>query len=280
MLKKDEKIKEQAAAPEEAQQTVATVRRGLASAPRRYRVEIINLNTLSRVWSIGFKGLWAILAAIGAVAALVSLIAMIFMFTPLGKLLPGQLRGDVRAQYINAALTIDSLEQVTRTHNAYTANIIAILSDSLPDDNSQEVRQPSSAAVIDTLIVAGEAERRFARQFDEEQRFNLSVLSPIAAEGMIFETPCDSEAGVGSVTAVYRGSVIAIYRDVDGYASIVMQHPGDFISIYGDMEQIYIERGDKVSAGQRIGYCVAARPLQFELWHGGARLNPHDYISY
>lgn len=201
------------------------------------------------------------------------------MFTPLGRFLPGHLRGDLRARYTDMALHVDSLERIVREQRDYTANIVAIFSDSLPERPLQDVRQPSGSAVVDSLISAGDAERRFVRQFEEEQRFNLSVLSPIAAEGMIFESPSENDTGVGPVSAVYRGTVVAVFTDTDGRSSLVIQHPGDFISVYGDVVDTYVGRGDKVVAGQRIGNTEPGRPLAFELWHGGTRLDPAIYIS-
>ena len=102
-------------------------KRRMPRARRRWRVEIINENTLSRLWSLRLSGIKVWLAGTAVVAAIASLIAMIFMFTPLGKLLPGQLRGDLRAGYLEAALRIDSLQRVTRDQEAFTRNIMAIL---------------------------------------------------------------------------------------------------------------------------------------------------------
>lgn len=248
-------------------------------ARRRYRVELINGNTLSRVFSLQFEGFKAILAGVAVIAAMASLVAVIFMFTPLSQLIPGRLRGDLRSQYIETALRVDSLEHVSRANSAYMANIQAILSDSLPEQVIPDMRQPS--AVVDSLVSAGDAERRFVKQFEEEQRFNVSVLSPIAAEGMIFLAPTETDAGVGPVSAVYRGSVIAVYTDPrHGLSSVIVQHPNDFISTYTDLKDVYVERGDKVIAGQRIGSADAVSPMSLELWHSGLKLDPTLYIAY
>lgn len=61
---------------------------------RRFRVEIINENTLERSWSLRLSGIRVVVAAVVVLAAIASLITMIFMFTPVGTLLPGQLKGD------------------------------------------------------------------------------------------------------------------------------------------------------------------------------------------
>ncbi len=246
---------------------------------RRWRVEIINENTLSRTWSLRLSGVKAWLAGTAVVAAIASLIAIIFMFTPLGKLLPGQLKGDLRAHYLNAAVRIDSLQRVSREQEAYMRNIIGILTDSLPHPAQSKDKQAQNGVIVDSLVTATEAERRFVKQFEEEERFNLSVLSPIAAEGMIFEAPSATEDGIGPASAVYRGTVISV-SDNAGRHSAVVQHPNDFISVYSNLTDIYVSKGDKISAGQRIGVATASSPLHFELWHGGSSLDPSLYISY
>ena len=145
--------------------------------------------------------------------------------------------------------------------------------------------------------MATEAERQFVRSYEEEERFNLSVLSPIAAEGMIFTSPVTSSTSIepmpsqspgvrikgGSnlpVAAVYRGSVIAVNPQPDGTTSVILQHPNDFISIYSGLDDVFVGKGKKVAAGQRIGHSQGKTPVVFELWHNGTALNPEDYISF
>ena len=251
-----------------------------ARAQRRFRVEIINENTLERVFAARFRGVRVLLAALGAAAALASLVAVIFMFTPLGKLLPGQLRGDLRGRYVEMALRVDSLEMEARRQHAYMSNIMDILTDSVPTAAPADGLQPKASAMVDTLLRAGEAEQRFVKQFDADSRFDLSVLSPIAGEGMIFVSPMSTDTGAGPASAVYRGTVVAVTTADNGLSTVVVQHPGEFISVYADLAEVYVDRGDKVVGGQRIGLATPARPLLFELWHSGVRLDPAKYIPY
>ena len=249
-------------------------------ARRRYRMEVINENTLGRIFSLKLSRTKAVIVAVAAVAATISLVAVVFTFTPIGNFLPGQLKGNLREQYLETALRIDSLERITREQNAYTRNIVNILSDNIDSTNISTSESLLTDLSIDSLITSSEDERRFVRQFEEAERFNLSVLSPIAAEGMIFEAPTDSDEGIGEISSVYRGTVIGISTDFNGTLSITIQHPNDFISVYNNLEQTYVEKGSKVTIGQRIGRTKKSKPLSFELWHSGSLLNPSHYISY
>ncbi len=247
---------------------------------RRYRLEVVNENTLARSWSVRLTGWRAVLAAVAAVAAIGSLIAVVFMFTPLGRLLPGHLRGSERSDYLAMALQLDSLQRAADINGAYAANLHAILTDSTaPAPVAGAAATQLTAA--DSLLEAGAAEADFVRRFDEDRRFNLSVLSPIAAEGMNFEAPSTAPGAAGPVAAVYRGTVIRETENpLTGMTDIVVQHPNDFLSVYTGLAEAYVAAGQKVSAGQRIGLSTNGQQWLFELWHAGSKLDAAKYINY
>ncbi len=70
---------------------------------------------------------------------------------------------------------------------------------------------------------------------------------------MIFEAPTATDAGTGNVCAIYRGTVIALDYGSNGLGVIAIQHPNDFISVYSNLSDTYVEKGAKILAGQRIG---------------------------
>lgn len=247
--------------------------RRVPRAPRRWRVDIVNENTLSRVIRVRFTGIRAYLALLASIAAVASLVIVFFTFTPVGKWIWGE--RSLRDRYVEMSLRLDSINNIASIHHAYAANIAAILNDSVVVDSVASEMLP---ALSDTLMAASEAERQFVEKFESERRFNLSVLSPIAAEGMIFESPVARVGEGGPVMSVYRGTVIGQYVSPDGLYTIVVQHPNDFISSYGGLNNIYVSKGAKVIAGQRIG--AAENEPVFELWRNGASLDPTKYIQF
>lgn len=260
--------------------------------PGRYRLDFIKENTFNRIWTVRMTRGKVWLASITFIASVCALILVIVLFTPVRQLLPGKMERDIRSRYLETALKLDSLEQVTHARNAYLENIIAILTGTV--DEPGEITDPN-AAYSDSLLDASDAERHFVRQYESEERFNLSVLAPIAAEGMIFYSPSGAAARViagsdpramtisgGKTTpaqAVYRGTVISVMTDMDGLSAVTVQHPNEFVSIYSGLREVFISPGDKVSAGQRLGHTPPDRPLTYRLWHGGSALDPADYIS-
>lgn len=262
---------------------------------KRYRrLDYVNEAAFSRVWSVRFARREAFLLAALAVAAVAALVYVVMAFTPLRALLPGQLHGDMRGQYIEATLRLDSLTRAMRLNESFLADIEAIL-DGRVDPDSARRAHSAAASLSDTLMAASEAERAFVQKFESSQRYNLSVLAPIAAEGMAFYSPAPGAEAAGSadgtsvelhgsrnqgIDAIYRGTVVAVYTDARGLAGVVVQHPNEFVSVYGGLEECFVNRGDTPSTGSRIGLAAADGSIHFELWHKGVALNPEDYVAF
>lgn len=266
-------------------------RKNKVKNPARYRLDLIRENTFNRVWSVPLTRMRLWLVAAAAVFGIGAALWVIFAYTPLRMLVPGTLKGDVRAAYIETALRLDSLEQVANANEAYLSALIAVMKGEI--DTIAPVAVPAPP-MPDSLLLSGPAERAFVARYNEENRFNLSVLAPLAAEGMVFAAPFPataetSETPEGSITAtsaatlpvsaVYRGTISAISYTPDGRMVLTLQHPNDFISIVSGLDDVFVAKGSKVSAGQRIGHVKANTPVTFELWHNGALLNSANYVS-
>lgn len=260
--------------------------------PPRFRLDFIKENTFNRLWTVRMTRARVIIVSIAAILSLAALIYMIIVFTPLRHFVPGTLKGDLRARYLETALKLDSLETAARANEAYLQSVVAIMKGEI--DTITPIPEPTTIPIADSLIRAGDTERQFVRRYEEDERFNLSVLAPIAAEGMIFASPVPATAKVeplssGGVAAsqpammpvasVYRGTVTGIYYDTSGRAVVTVQHPNDFVTVYSGLSDIFVTKGAKVAASQRIGHVAANTALAFELWHNGAPLPPQDYIS-
>lgn len=263
--------------------------------PARFRLDFIKENTFNRVWSLRMTRRSVVAVTAAVVAAGAALLWCIMAYTPLRQLLPGTLDGDLRSRYLEAALRLDSLEQKVRINNAYLANIETIMSDGISADSARTAAE--LAILSDSLPEASEAEKAFVRAFEDEARFNLSVLTPIAAEGMVFSSPAATEAEIddlsastpgiritsrraSAISATYRGTVLAVYTRPDGTSAVTLQHPNDFISIYDGLGDVFVDKGVKVDAGQRIGHTSPGLSTIFELWHKGNRLKPREYINF
>lgn len=262
--------------------------------PARFRLDFIKENTLNTLWSIRMTRSRVWLVSLASLAAILALLWAVVAFTPLRKLLPGALKGDLRAGYVDTSLRLDSLERAASINQAYLDNIQRIFNDELPETQEHAL---SPVELTDSLLAASEAEMQFVRSYEEEERFNISVLAPIAAEGMVFSTPLpvsltlseiQPAAGTKGITAtakastpvsaVYRGTVVSVAVGADGLSTVTIQHPNDFISVVQGLSDVFVEKGARVEAARRLGSIPAGGKVVFELWHKGSPLDPTEYI--
>lgn len=268
------------------------------SNPRRYRLDFIAENTFNRVWTIRFSRARLIIVSMTVVASIAALMFVIVFFSPVRKLLPGRLEGDLRSRYVDMAMRLDSLEQHSLANDRYMTNLRSILSgeiDSVPAEPA--VRKDQIKSNADSLLSPSEAERRFVQLYEASDRFNLSVLTPIAAEGMAFYSPVPealaepitndnatsvsfTQADVLPVSATYRGTVVSVYNDAAGLKTVIVQHPNDFISVYSGLSECFTAPGARILAGERIGHSGRGNTFSFELWHSGSATDPSDYVGF
>ena len=198
-------------------------------------------------------------------------------------------------------LRLDSLARLAAINNLYLDNMVAVLNEEVDLDSMMTSYSDSVALLalpVDSLLTASARERDFVRKYEQRERFNVSVLSPVAAEGMIFYPPvggahiakATEPSGRVSyqlppstpVSATYKGTVIDTYYKPGSGHTIVIQHPNNFISRYSGLSAPMVEQGSKVNTGSRLGTSGVGQnrpPVTFEMWYNGSQLDPSPYID-
>lgn len=269
---------------------------------KKYRLSFISDNTFNEIWSIKLSRTKVVISVIVLIFSIATIISTIIVGTPLKTLLPGYLKSDLRKGNVTNILRIDSLERNIIDNTLYLNNIKDILTDNISPDSLKSA-QLLSEIPLDSLKVATDREKEFIKQFDEKEKFNLSILTPLAAEGIVFSTPVlggvilpypdnySFNNGINiqtpksaPVSAIYDGTVIDKYYGIESGLSIAIQHPNGFISKYTGLSAPFISKGDKVTAGQRIATVDESENklniFTFELWHEGLPVNPKEYITF
>lgn len=246
---------------------------------KRYRMVFINDNTLNTVWTLRLTRMrvWGLTAL--CVAAIAALVVCVVVWSPVSYLLPGYMRPDQRRTTVDNTLRVDSLLAAAETQNAYLANIINVICD--PDSAPAAIAPEAPAEIGDTLMTATANERAFVESWLQRERGNLSVLSPIVAEGMLFRTPAlgatlvegsDSELTVGRaepVVAIADGIVVDVRADGSGRNVAIIQHANDFLSIIAGLGDVTVSAGRRVVAGQVLGRAGADGRISIAVWHRG-----------
>ena len=89
----------------------------------KYKLTIINENTLEEMVGIRVSKLNGISVLLSVLTVLFLIASAIIAFTPLRNYLPGYMNSDVRAQVVENALRVDSLQQLLERQNLYIMNI-------------------------------------------------------------------------------------------------------------------------------------------------------------
>ena len=95
----------------------------------------------------------------------------------------------------------------------------------------------------------------------------------------------DIEVNAGTTArAIFEGTVSAVFK-LPGYATIVMVRHGEYISLYANLQDIYVKKGDTVKAGQNVGRIYTdpeddgRTTFHFELRKERTKLNPLEWVK-
>lgn len=229
----------------------------------------------------------------------------IFSYTPIGHILPENIKNRNKQKIEEAALRVAELSRKIDIQEVYISNLQKVIlgevsvdslysiSESMTNDITQEIK-------VDTSITLEEKE--LAKHIKESAERNVAAKSPIARQLFLF----DPIAGVISkgfslpnhpavdivaekdaqIKACLEGIVLhASYNDNDGY-TIIIRHANDIISIYKHAKAIYVKAGTQVKTGQSIGVVgnsgeqSTGPHLHFELWSDVGPLDPMNYLSF
>ena len=92
----------------------------------------------------------------------------------------------------------------------------------------------------------------------------------------------DIEASAGTpVKAAEAGTVAAITRDTDQVPILVLRHAGNLLTVYANIGNITVKKGDKVKRGQVVARVGSKSPsfLHFEVREGFDSVDPDPYLN-
>lgn len=271
-----------------------------------YRLSATNENTLEEIWKIRISIFSGILLFLLFAFMLIFITSTIIISTPIRYYLPGYLDSEIREKAVKSAIRIDSLEQQINYQEAYLNNLKSVFEGTRQIDSVKTI-DTISISENDPLLKKSESEKEFTQRYQEEEKYNLSVLTPsttMPTEGIVFFRPVrgvikqkfDPKANIygisiktadkETVSATLEGSVIFTGYDIGTKYTIQIQHKNGFVSIYRNNTILLKKVGDKVKTGEAIAVIESGNEirnpslLSFELWYRGVPVNPEDYMSF
>ena len=268
---------------------------------RQYRIKIEDEAYLRTVSDIRMSGAGLTLIIIAAVLISLLVSGGIIMTTPLRTLLPGYLKQSQRSANEENLLRLDSLQEVYEQKQAYIDNYLRVIDDTRQPSDSSSMAAMETLAPEDSLMTATDLERRFVNTMEEREKFNISVLAPLAADGVGFRPiddrgiftadSRDSEAGTvllppgADIKSVADGVVLGVYYSADerGF-TVLTQHKRGFVTSVSHAGRPAVGTGDEILAGQAIASgptpdAKGRRSVTVRMWHNGLPIAPYKYIG-
>lgn len=271
----------------------------------KYRLSVMNENTLEELWKIKASIFSGIVLLLIFASLLIAVTSAIIIATPIRYYLPGYLDAEVREQAIRSAIKTDSLRKNLENQEVYIRNLHDVFTGKIQNIDSVKMVDTISISENDPLLQKSKAEREFVQRYEEEEKYNLSVLPTSitgATESLVFfkplkglvvnkYNPLNDQYGITikvankeTVSAVMEGSVMFSGYDINTGYTIQVQHKNGYVSVYRNNTSLLKKTGDKVRTGEAIAIIGKDKDVemfaQFELWNKGSSVNPEDYILF
>lgn len=276
-----------------------------AKKDRSFRLSLIDASSHERLWSLRFTRTAFIIAAVSTVVIVVVGLFSIIAYTPIRTFIPGYPDAHSRRQAVQNALRIDSLQTRILQWELYTENLRRVVAGEEPiqldslftsGSGSSSVSDASFLALRDSLLRADvNAEEQFEVGAAPRRNLPIEALSFFTPVKGVVSKPFDralhpwidvtAPAGTMVMSAL-DGTVLYTGWDQESGYVLALQHSGDIVSIYQNIEKMLRKKGETVKAGTPIGVLASSSSLtkgdhlHFELWYEGAAVDPAQYIKF
>lgn len=250
-----------------------------------------------------------------AVVLLIALTAFIIGVTPLKYYIPGYTTLEEHRMYLQVSAQIDSISQLVQQNQQYLDNFYNVLNErNIEDENSvvmdksrmashelKERKDDEMEAMREVDMQANDLLTNYLRTEEENSKLPVSHRADISnimlaapATGILIQgfDMAKNHYGIDIqnkkntiITSVAEGIIIYTGFDPTNGNTMVIQHPGNIISIYKHNEVLLKSVGAKVNMGEAIAKMGSSGQdrmqnahLHFELWYNGFPVNPLDYI--
>ena len=259
-------------------------------------------------WKVSLSplSLWACI--VGVVAMILVVLLLLMAYTSILDILP---KYRTQSERLNEQLTehIMRLDMMERNMNdilAYNEAVATIMGGSTPTlhstiltdtiryDKSRILPTRADSLLRDALeSITGEYSLSNTKPLQSESaRFSSpmrgSIIRNFDAPESSYDIAIMSLDGESSVMSVERGTVLAVEEQADGTLIVIIQHTEGYISVYKNLGETLVRKGQSVQSGAVIGRIRTSADegieekniLTFELWHNGTAIDPELYILF
>ncbi len=275
-------------------------------ANRRRRISIHNPNN-GKEWYTHISPVRGVMVLVALIFSLFVAMVLLVGYTSILEVLPAYRTAAERSHenLIENIIKIDSMERVMNDMIIYNENVGLIMEGKTPvartTHSSDSVKYnrtftPTNAA--DSALRAqmeGDGEYSLAAALAEAKSSSNTINLATPIEGIITEQFDLKEGRFGvriaatseaRIAAVNDGVVVLTLWSPESGNIVEILHTDNTISIYKNMSQALVSKGDGVQRGEIIGYNNKATDnsttqlFEFEMWSNGKPTNPERYIIF
>lgn len=249
--------------------------------------------------------LWGSLAAF--VILLFALVMLLMAYTSILDILPGYRTKSEKLgeELTQSIMRLDLMERNMEEILAYNEAVATIMGGSTPTLHSTIMTDTIRYDKSRILPTRADSLLRSALESTTGE-YSLTNTKPLKSEAAMFSAPMRGSItrnfdapessydvaimtidGDDSVMAIENGTVIAVESQAEGMRSVTIQHNGGYISVYKQLGEILVRKGQTVQSGSVIGRLSNSEQqktdnieLGFELWRDGTAVDPERYILF
>ena len=275
----------------------------------KYKLSILNENTLEESWGIRLSRLHVILFCFVVAVVYFFLVAFLLVKTPLSSFFPGYAASTgLRKQVVKDSITIDSIETAMKGQQQYLTSLQNMMTGKVSMDSLSNIDTLVHRDYARINIEASEKEKNFDNQYEADARNDMAAgsqgndatteeaerlgyLMHTPASGVVVRhyNPAADQYGItlslrprSGIYASMAGTVVAEGLSASGEYQMQIQHKGDFVSVYRCRRPFTKRVGDQVQAGEALSSFPENDKCEFtfELWQEGVSRNPENYLKF
>ncbi|MBP3289947.1 MAG: M23 family metallopeptidase [Alistipes sp.] len=260
-------------------------------------------------WSVHLSPM-GLLGSLAAFSIFLFLLVLILVaYTPILDIFPGYRTAAERShdELVVGIMRVDSLERRMLDMLVYSENVAMIMEGRTPvvnkpmadNDTLKLDKTQVKPSTLDSLLRAqmeGEGIYSLAQSVGERSAEGRSKVFAAPVEGIITRhfSRQDNYLGVGikaspnaPVTSIAEGTVVDVNTTGDKGTTVTIQHFDGYVSVYRNLTQVLVDKGQTVKSRQVIGYNSmpqvgdSSNPLfEIEMWYEGKAVDPEIYIVF
>lgn len=237
------------------------------------------------------------------------LVLILVAYTPILDIFPGYRTAAERSHdaLVEGIMRVDSLERRMNDMLVYSENVAMIMDGRTPVARAK-ITESDTVKLDKTFVAPSTLDSLLRAQMEGEGDYSLNKAiksQSVGGGSRLFVSPVegiitrhfsreDNYLGIGiqatpnaPVTSIDEGTVIDVASNNDMGTTVTVQHFDGYISVYRNLTQVLVDKGQTIKSRQVIGYNSmpqvgdASNPIfEMEIWYEGKAVDPEIYIVF